>query len=431
TITFPTLYTDPIYGEMNFGKEGEGSFDLSENVGKLINCGALQRLRNIKQLSLAYYEYPDATHTRFSHSLGLGYLVKKALEELRKNERSCIEIEKEIVNDCVIASILHDIGHGPFGHVTESFLGRLPKFEYKHETFTLEFINRGLLDLGVALGNIHINKAYVLSLIDPNKPKKTHFALGMLISNKGIDLDRVDFLFRDIYHSGLQTEKEWIINPYSREDRQKFINILLSKSYIISAESLSQEEREKAKIPEGATILCFEDTPEVRKYVNFFFKLYTVMYHKVYGGHVNRSAQAMIAKALHFAYETGELDVEDVHAFTDPEMFAFLENCSDNKIRDLAKCVKYRYLFKKLFTFKLADKNKTAKDIEDLIKKEINKDLDTKLSNILIIDIIHPREVGPVYLKNDSDEVKPYNYNPESEQESNLYNELKEGYGSA
>src|SRR5580692_2285862 len=73
-----------------------------------------QRLRRLKQLALASLVYPGATHSRFEHSLGAFHLAGKLAEAL-----NVPETERRLVR---LAALLHDIGHGPFSHVTEPIL---------------------------------------------------------------------------------------------------------------------------------------------------------------------------------------------------------------------------------------------------------------------------------------------------------------------
>ncbi len=45
-----------------------------------------QRLRNIRQLGLAYLVYPGANHTRFEHSLGAWHIARRLSQEIGLNE---------------------------------------------------------------------------------------------------------------------------------------------------------------------------------------------------------------------------------------------------------------------------------------------------------------------------------------------------------
>ncbi|MEM4101713.1 MAG: phosphohydrolase, partial [Desulfurococcaceae archaeon] len=59
---------DPIHGYIDYIKELEGA---------VMDSWVMQRLRYIYQLQAAHFVYPGATHTRFSHSLGVMHLSYK------------------------------------------------------------------------------------------------------------------------------------------------------------------------------------------------------------------------------------------------------------------------------------------------------------------------------------------------------------------
>ena len=73
-----------------------------------------QRLRRIKQLGLISLIYPGATHTRFEHSVGTMNLGSKLSMELGLSDD-----DVELIR---ASALLHDIGHGPFSHVSEGVL---------------------------------------------------------------------------------------------------------------------------------------------------------------------------------------------------------------------------------------------------------------------------------------------------------------------
>src|ERR1700716_2787263 len=82
---------------------------------KLLNAAEFQRLRRIKQLGMASLAYPGADHGRYSHSLGVMETARQMIAQLRLAHR--IDDESETL--CLVACLLHDVGHGPFSHVFE------------------------------------------------------------------------------------------------------------------------------------------------------------------------------------------------------------------------------------------------------------------------------------------------------------------------
>ena len=84
----------------------------------LVDTGAMQRLRYVRQLGLAHLVYPGATHTRFEHALGTHHLARLTLRILhdRGDLRALPADEAAVVR---AAALLHDIGHYPFAHALE------------------------------------------------------------------------------------------------------------------------------------------------------------------------------------------------------------------------------------------------------------------------------------------------------------------------
>ena len=107
-----------------------GLIELSDIAIKIIDTPEFQRLREIKQLGAAYYVFSSASHNRFEHSLGVAYLAKKCLKELRSNQPELNISDNDIL--CVeVAGLCHDLGHGPFSHIYDDvFLAK--KLESTH-----------------------------------------------------------------------------------------------------------------------------------------------------------------------------------------------------------------------------------------------------------------------------------------------------------
>src|SRR5260221_11893281 len=90
--------------------------ELTEEEVKLLATPLLQRLRRIRQLAMASLLYPGAVHTRFDHTLGVTHVAGLMAKRLGLDDH-----ERRLVR---LAGLLHDLGHGPFSHVSEALLER-------------------------------------------------------------------------------------------------------------------------------------------------------------------------------------------------------------------------------------------------------------------------------------------------------------------
>jgi HD superfamily phosphohydrolase len=416
---------DPVHDGIRFTNDV-----LSSGLCNVVDCAAIQRLRNIKQLSMAYYVFPDATHTRFSHSLGVASLMNAALDGIRNDQSGKeLEVDNALMFDCVLTGLLHDIGHGPFGHSVDIFMGRLQRrMKRNHEDFTVEFVKNGLLDLESALGKVPHTRGRVLELL--GEAAKSHpqlHALKMLLANKGFDVDRLDFLLRDLYHTGFDiSEMKLSKNLYESTARHHLVNTILGNILISGSRKLPAEEQNRGEFAQDATIICFRDGEEIRNSLDDFFKLYIAMYNWVYYRDFNRCAQAMLAKALSFAYDTGEIELRDIHAFTDQELFALLEQSSDNRVRELTKCVKYRYLFD-VTEFEPQSRTE-AKEVEKRLIESLEVE-EKSVDDLVVVDIAPAKAIDDSVYLSDGKNLTRYRFQPEDERLKGEYEKLKKPRG--
>src|SRR5688500_18185789 len=157
---------------------------------RLINAAEFQRLRRIKQLGMASLAYPGAEHSRYSHSLGVMETARKILDHLRRS----VPIDEEQETVCLVASLLHDLGHGPFSHVFERVSGIV------HAAITRRVVqdpdsevHRLLLEHDIRL------PAKVVALLR-GRSGAPGFYCDILASQ--LDADRFDYLLRDNLMTG-------------------------------------------------------------------------------------------------------------------------------------------------------------------------------------------------------------------------------------
>ncbi len=177
---------DPLYGYIH----------ITELERDVIDTLALQRLRRIKQLVFADYVYPGANHTRFEHSVGVMHLAGLLAKSLPE------EFTEEEIQEVRLAGLLHDVGHGPFSHTFEQLLMR--RLGKTHEDLAPWIIlNTELKDIIESYGYSaeRVAKLAVGRLRDEKKPY-----LDQIIQS-AVDVDKMDFIMRDSYHTGAEYGK--------------------------------------------------------------------------------------------------------------------------------------------------------------------------------------------------------------------------------
>ncbi len=178
-MTTSTFIKDPIHGDIEFNKEEAWALQI-------INTPEFQRLLTIKQLGECSHIFYSANHTRFSHSIGVFHLAKAYLNALGITNQK----ERNVV---LAAALLHDIGHGPRSHSFEWYTGLC------HEEMTIKIITNVKGNIVPILKAAKIDIKEVISII--NKTHKNKWMIQIVSSQ--IDADRLDYLLRDSYHSGV------------------------------------------------------------------------------------------------------------------------------------------------------------------------------------------------------------------------------------
>lgn len=173
--------------------------ELWEKEIKLVGTPLFQRLRGIRQLAMANLVYPGALHTRFDHSLGVCHVAGMLSKQLGLDDNS----ETSLVR---LAALLHDLGHGPFSHVSESLLESYAdrsklapdqKKEKIHELVTAHLI-RNDKDIVRIIGEDTAVEVVKLLSVGHGQP-----AMKAIVSGP-LDADKQDYLLRDSLFCGVE-----------------------------------------------------------------------------------------------------------------------------------------------------------------------------------------------------------------------------------
>jgi uncharacterized protein len=258
---------------------------LTDRVRQIVDTAEFRRLAKISQLGLVSLVYPAALHTRFEHSLGVYRLALLLLKRLAHDDRFARLVRPEEAELLIVTALLHDLGHWPFCHPIEDIhLASVPE----HQLFANSFLLEG--ELADSLRNDWgIQPRDVVSLLNEKPWNPTSRLLGSMLSGP-LDIDKMDYLFRDSLHAGV---------PYGRH----FDQPRLIKSLCLNASGDGLAITDKGKT--AAELLVFA------RYV---------MFSEVYWHHGVRSATAMLQRAFYLLH--GSLDLDALFRMEEAPMIA-------------------------------------------------------------------------------------------------------------
>lgn len=221
---------DPVHGSIHI---------LAEEI-PIIRDDFFQRLRNIKQLGFAEYVFPGATHSRFIHSIGVMNIASNAFDRLFKGRLEDKNIQR-LKETFKLACLLHDVGHAPLSHSTETVMPLLSQLQIPkdflskkdqlndrqatHEDYTIKSIVDSSFAGSFSLveKKFGLERKYIADLITGITTDPSYFTVGginyfpmlhQLVSSE-LDCDRMDYLLRDSYFCGVSYgsyDLDWLLD---------------------------------------------------------------------------------------------------------------------------------------------------------------------------------------------------------------------------
>jgi len=223
-----------------------GSIELTPAETAVIDSAFFQRLRNIKQTGFAEFSFPGATHNRYCHSLGAMHLAGTAFDHIfRGFPFTSPAVRWRLRQTVRLASLLHDVGHGPLSHTSEEVMPQLSDLNIKiygtkekrranHEDYTIKIITDSELSPVLDKNFSDLSPKHVALLIDKNLKEDDEFfidnginirpLLSQIVSSE-LDVDRMDYLTRDSYYCGTSyghVDYDWLmanLTYYRNEDK--------------------------------------------------------------------------------------------------------------------------------------------------------------------------------------------------------------------
>jgi len=235
--------------------------NLDDLVSELIKTKWLKRLDKISLSDVPPNILKRKSSSRLEHSLKVYELAKVVVQN------------NKLPEEIAIAGLLHDMGHGPFGHVSDEFL-RVDEFGKDHVAFGAELVKGRAQEVSAILDKFKLDKSLIAEIMEGKNPRYSLFI------NDFLDLDCVENIF----------------NFYKTANLSEFFNLELYDPFKVADSYTFHDDK-----------ICIDST--CTEHVKRYIELRKAVYEWLWGGR-NLKACAMLGKALDIAYDDGKIDEE-------------------------------------------------------------------------------------------------------------------------
>lgn len=335
------LLLKPLYEEKVFKDPVHGYIHVRDRlIWDLIGTREFQRLRRIRQLGTTYLTFHGAEHSRFNHSLGVYEIVRRMTNMFQKR-LEWTENERLL---CLTAALLHDVGHGPFSHSFEKV------FDFNHEEWSRNIIT-GNTEINQVLRSV--NETFPQEVADVIEKTHPNTLIVSLISSQ-IDADRMDYLLRDAYYTGV---------TYGKFDLDRILRVM--RPY------------------DGKVVIKESGMHAVEDYIVRRYQ----MYWQIYFHPVTRSGEVILTKILHrvkdlyqngFSFQTPpvhftpffnkNVSLDDYITLDESVIYFYLEMWQKEKdaiLQDLCRRFLNRHLFKYV-DYEQIEENGALEELKEL-----------------------------------------------------------------
>ncbi len=356
-----------------------GMIRLGREAVRLVDSPLVQRLRTVKQLGLSYLVYPSAEHSRFVHSVGMAHVVSQLLDEAAKRIQDGDDTDDAryvtaeafhplTVNEVVIAAILHDVGHMPFSHATETVLSSRPDDFMCGPGTVSDLLDEAGLVLSKTLKLAELlSLAFVLSkrferfylsyvvpgsdpasivriacLIGGMPPDPRLSGVAEVISSATVDADRIDYIRRDAEACGI---------PVGLDTSRTLLRCGFVR---VSRDILTKYQLKDDPAPEELVFIVSASGMDT---VDEITLARAALYQRVYLHAVTRTAESVLARALEATLNASirpnpdVCDAFQIWSLGDEALLEQLRRSAVPEAATLADCLRLRRMPKKACVF--------------------------------------------------------------------------------
>jgi len=305
---------DPIYGQLG----------IHRKLFPILCNPLVQRLNYVRQLSFAYLTFPSASHTRLSHLLGVAKNAQEVLRKmltrrlaykyrrkdpntkLRRLEPDLVafgvsdEDMEKIMLKAQLCALLHDVGHGPFGHALDKLVPYLGKQTEQSGTtqppdivYSVEYIKA---HLRAEINEAGFEPEEIAAILNKTQ-KKDLQGWDVLIADliaSTVDIDRIDYLVRDAHMTGLQMG---YLNTEAL--REQMYPMREGKDYkLVYAPAALTEMEDLAQAHHNMYIHCYEHRRKL-------------------------AAERLLMRAVQYMFDNG-MQKNDLMLLSDDQLFAIM-----------------------------------------------------------------------------------------------------------
>lgn len=390
------LLGDPVHGYISFTTPRTPGEKTEKD---LIDTAWMQRLRQIYQLQSARWVYPSAEHSRFQHSLGAMHLAGRFARHLYPSLKAAApdcpsaNYIEELLR---VTALLHDVGHGPFGHFFDD--NYLEQFGLTHEKLGQHIIRNELADIIRDIRRSPHGEFAKKEKLDPDQlafligkgsqpaatAKKQQWLVFLQPLLSGIyTVDNLDYVMRDAYMCGVAIGAVDI-------DRLMYYTFFTDKGLTLHKSGLTA--------------------------LNMFLNARLYMYTNVYYHRTTRAIDEHLKElfkdtmAALFPYNPVE-NLKEYRELTDWSLLEAVRKWGNNEDGStaalgqewaaiLSREIKWKMAYDVTLSMKTFEKGKTLIDAPELVKR-IKRNLSPKLKDLEFrVDMASqdPRPINPLMM---------------------------------